>query len=146
MQRGEGTEEGSRTQANEEGARAGMGWLTWLLALHYLQIGVFSSYEDLTLLWCWEKNAGNTTEHINFLSKTKKKKLLWILLSWLSHWQMDITQNGQYTNYIVHKWMHVFFKYRWPLLCVQKQIQAPNWPAVCMHVCIELQLYVWVWI
>lgn len=30
MHRGEGTEEGSRTQASEDGARAGMGWLTWL--------------------------------------------------------------------------------------------------------------------
>lgn len=110
-------------QANEEGARAGMGWLTWLLALHYLQIGVYSSYEDIALLWCWEKNAGNTTEHINFLSKTKKK-LLWILLSGLSHWQMDIKQNGQYTNYIVHKWMHVFLNIDGPY-CVFKSRSRP---------------------
>lgn len=148
MKRGEGTEEGSRTQANEDGARAGMGWLTWLLALHYLQTGVNSSCEDLALLWCWEEKwscTGITTEHINFLSNTntkKKKKTFMNFSSWTfsqKKWiSVDITQNGQYTNYIVHKWMHVFFDIDGPCcrdnVC-SNQIQAPNWPAVQLYAC-----------
>lgn len=78
VQQGERMEEGSsRTQANEDGARAGSGWLARLLALHYLQMGVYFSYEDLALVWCWEEKlscTGITTEHINFLSNTNKKK------------------------------------------------------------------------
>lgn len=83
--KGEGLEEENRTKANEEGAKAGMGWL---LALHYLQTGVNSSYEGLALLWCWEESyTGITTEHMNFFKI--QNNLLWILLLGLSHWKMN---------------------------------------------------------
>lgn len=96
-------------------------------------------------LRCWENNLGKSLQSIGTFYQYTFKSFMLSFLSGIYPWNRNIKQTTQTIYYTVHRGMPFFVYYckhifRWPLLCVHCRYRHPNWPPLCMSVCIELQL------
>lgn len=103
------------------------------------------------LLWplclrCWEDNLGKSLQSIGTFYQYTFKSFMLSFLSGINPWNRNIKQTTQTIYYTVHRGMPFFFFnyykhiFRWSLLCVYCRYRHPNWPPLCMSVCVELQL------
>lgn len=115
--------------SSRKGARRGaeMDRLTWR---HHLQIEI-NSFGSLLL--CWEEIMGNHNRAHKLITN-KWSFMIFFFLSGFYLWSLSY--------YTVHMGMSFYIHFRFSLAVYSLQIQAPDWPALCMPLCIELQLRV----